>query len=183
MVVVMVAIAGCASGGESSEGSMSGNETQFSQLMQRPDIDQVAAGYEAMYAKVRQELSVVVPMLVDWRSNDDPATSMCGGDYSDLGADGQTRSLPNWLTVAPIPDADWARAVRAVDVVVRGYGFDSGPITAADKPGNHYVAFYDKYSAALTISSGHSTDILLVTGCHLTAAAKDRGHPTPTPTY
>jgi hypothetical protein len=153
---------------------MRDRETQFSQLMRRPDIDQATGRYEEVYGRVRQRLSDVVPALADWKSGGDRGTAMCGTDFPDLGADGRIAMLGNWSAEAPIPDGDWARAIQAVDEVVRGYGFDSGPIAAADKPQNHYVAFYDQYRAALTISSGHSTDVLLITGCHLTSAARER---------
>jgi hypothetical protein len=45
------------------------------------------------------------------------------------------------------------------------------------------VAFYDQFGGELTIASDKKTDILLMSGCHLTAAAKQRGRPTPPPTY
>jgi hypothetical protein len=38
-------------------------------------------------------------------------------------------------------------------------------------------------SGELTIASDKKTDILLMSGCHLTAAAKQRGRPTPPPAY
>jgi hypothetical protein len=149
----------------------------FSGLAHRPDIDAAAVRYGQMYAEVRRRLSEVVPSVTGWRPIDRPSTALCGADVPGLGADGQTRSLGNWLADAPVPDADWTDAVAAVHEVVHSYGFTSGPVGSVDRPGDHEVAFYDDYQAQLTVGTGKHTGLLLITGCHLTAEAKRRGHP------
>jgi hypothetical protein len=70
--------------------------------------------------------------------------------------------------------------VAAVDEVVHSHGFTSGPIGAVDQQGNHEVAFCNGYQAQLTMGTGKRTGLLLITGCHPTAEAKRRGHPSTT---
>jgi hypothetical protein len=182
VLTVVVLFVGCSSCDGSSGGSVSDQETEYSQLMKRPDSDQAAARYGEILAKVREQLSAVSPSVKGWTSAKDGTAGGCN-DFPDVGFDGEFVSTGNWYTQAPMPEGDWARAVQAVDKLVRAYGFDSGPVTAVDRPGNHYVAFYDEYRAELVISGGHTLGVLLMSGCHLTTAAKERGHPEPTSTY
>jgi hypothetical protein len=180
--LVFVLVISCSSCGTSSGGSVSDQESEFAQLMKRPDIDQAGARYEAILAKVRQQLTEVSPTVKNWVSLKDGTGGGCT-DFPNIGFDGDFVSTGNWYTEVPIPEADWDRAVQAVDRLVRTYGFDSGPVAAVDRPADHYVAFYDGYHAELVITGGHSLDVLLMSGCHLTAAAKRRGHPDAASTY
>jgi hypothetical protein len=178
-VLAVVLVVCCSSCGSSSGDSQ---ESEFAQLMKRPDIDQAGARYERILAKVRQQLTDVAPTVKDWISLKDGTAGACN-DFPDVGFDGEFMSTGNWYTDAPIPEVDWAQAMVAVDKLVRAYGFDSGSVAAVDRPADHYVAFYDDYHAELIISGGHSLDVVLMSGCHLTAAAKKLGHPEPTSAY
>ena len=48
---------------------------------------------------------------------------------------------------------------------------------------SHEIVFHDQYKAELNVGTAVNTTLLLRTGCHLTAEAKKRGSPAPTPTY
>jgi hypothetical protein len=168
----VLAGAGC------DQGSVSAEQTEFAELTKGPDIDQITARYKEMYTKVQQAITAVAPNIAEWQQDgDDGGDSGCCGEFSSVSIpDGGQIGLPI-VNGAPIPPAEWT---RAVDQVVRGYGFNSGP---SDVPNRQYVTFYDQFGSELTIASDKKTDILLMSGCHLTAAAKQRGRPTPPPTY
>lgn len=163
-------------------GSGMNNNAQFATLMQRPDIDQVTQRYDQMATQLRQQLSVVFPQLV-WYQDEGIGTSGCGSNYPNLGVDGESRTLANWATNATVPDNQWNHALQIVDQVIRPYGFNSGPITPGSDPSIHWVTFYDQYQGELIFTMGHGTGFGVLTGCHLTAAAKKRGHPVPATTY
>jgi hypothetical protein len=168
------------------ETSVDQKSQQFNELMKRPDIDQAVARYEEMYTKVRNQLSVVVPTL-KWQQTSDVSSSGCGREFAavDAGApefDAVERGLPNWMAEGKIPDAQWDQAIAVVRSVAQGYGFDTGEITV-NRPSDHEIVFHDQYKAELNFGTAVNTTLLLRTGCHLTAEAKKRGSPAPTPTY
>ena len=154
---------------------------QFSQLMQRPDIEQAAARYQEMDQKIRDALTVTFPAL-EWQQDTPIAGAACGAGYPGLGGDGEVRGLPNWFAAGGIPDSQWDKAVSVVRGVAQGYGFDAGQVTV-DRPNDHEVVFHDKYQAELNIGAAANTTLLVRTGCHLTTEARKRGTPTPKPSY
>lgn len=183
---MMLELTGCG-GNDSAENPMpttpnqSQMEAQFNDLMKRPDIDQVTAQYEEMYGQIRAALSSAFPAL-QWRQTGQLTGSACGFKYSGLDADDEQRNLPNWMAPGSIPDEQWGQALQIVQDIARKNGFADGPIVVKNQPGDHYVSFYDNYSAALTFGSAVNLGFSLGTGCHLTAVAKKRGHPTSTST-
>ena len=158
---------------------------QFQQLMQRPDIDQAAARYEEMYAKVRQTISAAVPALV-WKTHDQLTRAGCGSDFGAIDvagrSDAEHRSLANWVAEGNIPDSNWEHIVSLVRQVAQSYGFDGGYNVTARK-GEHEIVFHDQYDAELQLGTADNTTLGLRTGCHLTAAAKQRGALAPLPSY
>lgn len=160
---------------------------QFNELLKRPDIDQAVAKYDEMYVKLRNQLTVIVPALT-WRQTDDMSSSGCGNEFAAVNAglrtdDAVERGLPNWVAIGKIPDEQWSAVQAAADSILRGYGFDSGPIVVKNQPGDHYVTFRAPDGSEVTFGSAVNTGLTVRTGCHLTAEAKRRGTPAPTPSY
>jgi hypothetical protein len=71
----------------------------------------------------------------------------------------------------------------AIRCRARTYGPDSGPVVVKDQPSDHYATFRDPFGAEITFGTAVNTVLTVRTGCHLTAEAKQRGTPAPTPTY
>jgi hypothetical protein len=136
LCAVAVAVAIVLAGAGCDQGSVSAEQTELAELVKRPDVDQITARYKEMYAKIRQTISAAVPSAADWQDDGDGGSSGCGGEFSSVTIpDARAIGLPNWAT-APIPGAEWTRTINAVDQVVRGYGFNSGPSAA---PNRQYV--------------------------------------------
>lgn len=158
---------------------------QFQQLMQRPDIDQAAARYEEMYRKVRQVLSRP-PLGSDWKQTGEPGRAGCGSEFGAINVDGRSdaehRGLGTWTAEGAVPENEWSQAVSRVRQVVQGYGFNAGHDIVASK-GDHEIVFRDQYAAELNFGTAVNTTLLLMTGCHLTAAAKQRGSLAPLPSH
>jgi hypothetical protein len=160
--------------------------TQFTELMTRPDIDQAVARYEQMYTKVRDQITALAPTLT-WKPANPPSSASCGNDFAAVNADlpkndAEIKGLANWMADGNLPDAQWDQAIAVVRSVAQGYGFDTGEITV-NRPSDHEIVFHDQYKAELNFGTAVNTTLLLRTGCHLTAEAKKRGSPAPTPTY
>jgi hypothetical protein len=160
---------------------------QFNELAQRPDIDQATARYEEMFGKIRDQLSATFPALM-WKQSNPATTAACDEEFAAVDArtrhnDAVIKGLANWLAEGKVPDEGWDKAVTIVDTVARSYGFNSGPIVVKNQPSDHYVTFHDPYKAELTLGTAVNTGMTVRTGCHLTAEAKKRGTPEPTPTY
>ncbi|WP_158605676.1 LppA family lipoprotein [Amycolatopsis panacis] len=166
---------------------MSQKEQQFNELMKRPDIDQVVAQYEDMYAKIRAKVAEIVPVL-KWTLVNPMTSASCGNEFSAVNAslrkdDAEVKSLANWLAEGKVPDAQWGTVQAAVDTILRSYGFDSGPIVVKNQSADHYVTFRSPAGSEVTFGSAVNTGLTVRTGCHLTAEAKTRGTPAPVPTY
>ncbi|GAA4658458.1 LppA family lipoprotein [Amycolatopsis sacchari] len=177
---LVLELAGC--GGDDRTGSpMSATPDpsrlakQFADLVQRPDIDQATARYEAMSGQIRDALSRVYPDL-RWRQTSQLTGAACGFGYPGLETDGEQRGLANWMAPGSIPDGRWDEAVQVVRTVALKYGFDK-VVTTVSRPEDHEVVFSDLYDAELNFGSAVNTTLLVRTGCHLTAEAKKRGHP------
>lgn len=186
---LVLVLAGC-TGQDAQENSMSNNDKaaaeQFEQLMQRPDIDEAAARYGEMYRKIRDQLTSAVPAL-HWEQTNPPGRAACGTEFGAIDqagrSDAQERGLGNWTARGNLPDAQWDEAVLVVGGVARSYGFNSGPSVVKNNPSDHYVTFRDPYGGELNFGTAVNTTLLVRTGCHLTAEAKNRGSLAPTPSY
>jgi hypothetical protein len=160
---------------------------QFTELMARPDIDEAVSQYEEMYAKVRNEITALVPALT-WKMTNPVTSASCGNDFEAVNDglpkdDAEIKGLAIWMADGKIPDAQWEVVLSAVDKILRLYGFNSGPDVVKNNPSDHYVTFQDPTNAEVTFGSAVNTGLTVRTGCHLTAEAKKRGTPAPTPTY
>jgi hypothetical protein len=157
-------------------------EEQFTQLMRRPSLEEVSGRYQQVRQEISDKLAIAFG-LPPWAEDDaSGGGSLCGHEFSDLGADARTTSPPLLVVRAPIPDDQWDRAVRIVEDIARENGFGP-PNRIVDRASQHTVDFRDKWGGLLGMDTGVHTVLSVSTGCHLTAEAKQRGTPTPRPEY
>lgn len=176
-----LALTGCGADSprETHVNQASPKDRQFSELIQRPDIDEIVAHYQQMYGDVRNQLSAEFPSIGSWSRSQDATTAACGAEFDAVNADlpqndAVTKSVGNWGNTGTISDKDWSRALKTVAGVVSRYGFDPNAQVMKDKPGAHDANFYDRYHAEFSVTAGNRAGFMLLTGCHLTAAAKQR---------
>jgi hypothetical protein len=184
----------------SVEPNMDQVDQQFAELMKRPDIDQAVARYQQMYAEVHQQLSTTFPTLGPWQQTLHQGSSACGPDFGAVDSYDSTdpqdqaveAGMGDWDANGNIPEAAWDQVVAKIGSVIQRYGFDPRPEVVTDRPAQHDANFYDSYGAELGISFGNKEldprigggiGFSFVTGCHLTAEAKKRGHPAARQTY
>jgi hypothetical protein len=188
LALALLALTACTGPDTPPENTTVDQKTQqFTQLMQRPDIDQATARYEQMYGRIRDAITTAVPTLKPWRISNPAGGSACGNDFAAVDADLPTddaviRGLENWMAEGTIPDGKWQQAAGAVQAIASDYGFGSGEATV-NRLSDHEIVFHDQYKAELNFGTAVNTTLLLRTGCHLTAEAKKRGTPAPKPTY
>ncbi|MFF0149459.1 putative LppA-like lipoprotein [Amycolatopsis sulphurea] len=186
--IVILALTSCTNPG-AQEPTMNTDEKtasqQFSQLMQRPDIDQAAARYDEMFRNVREQLAAKFPAL-RWKQTDQPGRAGCSQEFAAIDvsgrADAETRSFPIWTAPGNLPDSEWQQAAADVREIAQSYGFDTGKVTVKRHNDNEIV-FRDQYRAALNFGSAVNTTLLVRTGCHLSAEARNRGSLAPLPSY
>jgi hypothetical protein len=157
---------------------------QFSELMKRQDIDTAVARYQEMYARLRSALAATFTGMT-WTQSLEPTGAACGSEFAAIDADqpqddAVSTTLGNWDSTTSIPDARWPTALAVVTGVARQYDFTE-PQVMVNRPAAHFAQFEDSQQAVLTFGLGNALGLTLVTGCHLTAAAKQRGHPAPAP--
>jgi hypothetical protein len=188
LAMALLALTACTGPDTPPENTTVDQKTQqFTQLMQRPDIDQATARYEQMSSRIRDAITTAVPTLKPWQITNPVVSSACGNDFAAVDADlrandAVSRSLNNWLADGSIPADTWPQAVTAARAIVKEYGFDDGEVVV-DRPSNRTIVFHDQYKAELNFGTAVNTTLLMGTGCHLTAEAKKRGTPAPKPTY
>jgi hypothetical protein len=177
LLACIITLAACGSG---SHGMT--QEEQFTELMRRPSEEQMVQQYDQMRHEIADKLSAEIG-LPPWTVNDNTGGgSLCGHEFGDLGLDAGTKSLSILGTAAPIPNKKWEHAVRITGTIARKNGF--GPAQRlVDKAGHHLVDFEDAWGGRLSLGTMVHSSLSVRTGCHLTAAAKQRGTPTPLPEY
>lgn len=149
----------------------------FSELMQRPDIEQMQADYLAMLEEIRGRLVKDIGIESFIPDPDGPiSASACPGDLSALSSDAEVRRYRSGRSPGNISDADWPRALKLVAEVAAEQGFDT-VTPVIDKPGDHEVAISHPYGAELIFGTAKNTILSLSTGCHLTREAHQRGRP------
>lgn len=149
---------------------------QFSALLQRPDIERMEATYLTMLETIRAEL-VAEFGLAEWQpAEGGPSGSGCGGDFSDIGADGEIRRYSSGISPGNLPDEEWAAAVGVVAATAARNGF-APPGIVVDRPGDHEVSLRDDFGAELLFGTARNTTLSVSTGCHLTRDAHERGTP------
>lgn len=156
----------------------------FAALMQRPDIDQATQRYEQMGTEIRQALSAHILELATWTADGDTSNAACGNDdYPGPGFDGQVRDLPDYVVPGNLPDDKYEQALSVIGATVQKYGFAPTPQRLHDAPSSHDAVFHNTQDDGAVRFGTHENTLLgLSLGCHLTAEAKIRGHPSSIPT-
>ncbi|RJQ81671.1 LppA family lipoprotein [Amycolatopsis panacis] len=135
--------------------------------------------------KVREHLAARFPAL-RWAQTDEAGRAGCSREFAAIDvsgrADAETRSLPTWTAPGNLPNEEWQQAATDVREIARSYGFGAGQVTVK-RPNDNEIVFRDQYRAELNFGSAVNTTLLVRTGCHLTAEAKNRGSLAPTPSY
>lgn len=145
----------------------------FDTLMKRPSIAVVDAGYQSMFATIRERLSAELG-LAAWVPDDEPmSSSSCSGDIANLDGAEQRTYDAGW-SPGNLPDAQWQQAVAIVTEVAGQHGF-AAPEVVANAPSNHEVSFRDKYHGQLLFGTGGNTILAVFSGCHLDETAHQRG--------
>lgn len=149
----------------------------FSELMKRPDLEQMQTDYLAMLERIQKKLVSDMGIKPFPPDDEEPiSASACPGDLSVLSSDGEVRRYQFGASPGNISDADWPRALNLVTELAGKQGFERvTPII--DKPGDHEVSIKDRYGAELIFGTAKNTILSLSTGCHLTREAHQRGKP------
>lgn len=155
-------------------------DQQYAELMNRPNISEAVVLYEDMRGKIRDRMSSEFTLPKWTEQQDSSRFSGCAPQFSEVDQKDSTKKyLPRWFTTAPL-GAKWQKVKEIVTEVAAGYGFNRISLDIA-KPDDAEYNLNDQYGAELSIGSAKNTVLALTTGCHLTAAAKQRGVPaTPT---
>ncbi|WP_084628587.1 LppA family lipoprotein [Amycolatopsis nigrescens] len=157
---------------------------QWSELMQRPNIDEVVAKYEKMQKEVTEALSSELG-LPQWSIGGNNSTNPGCNDFRQVDSwDAIKESIAGTTTPARISTEQWPKAVDTIKRVVAGHGFTT-PGLVVDKGDFHTMDLYDGYGAkfnVMTGTEGNNTVIGVSTGCHLLPEAKQRGVPRSTAT-
>lgn len=148
----------------------------FSELMQRPDLEQMEADYLAMLERIQNKLVSDMGIKPFPPDDEEPISgSACPGDFS-IVDDAEVRRYQFGASPGNISDADWPRALKLVTDVAGKQGFET-VTPVIDKPGDHEVSITDRYGAELIFGTAKNTILSLSTGCHLTREAHQRGKP------
>jgi hypothetical protein len=176
VVALLVIISGCSAVADqpAPNGVDVNNPDQaYSKLVKLPSIDEAVKSYEAMGVKIRKELTSSIPELKSWKNaQDGVGTAGC------LNGDGQTQNLSSYIVTKKLTDDQFEKALQIVGKVAARYGFDPTPKRFHDAPGNHDTSFNNPSDhSELTFGTDKTTLMGISIGCHLTADAKKRGHP------
>lgn len=129
-----------------------------------------------MTASMRDRL-VAETGLTAWKERPDSSARSSCREFPEIdAADKESRSLPRWASEANLADDKWPHAVQIVTAIADTYGFGA-PQTLVDSPGRHEISLRDSYNAELTFGTRVNTSLQVLTGCHLTADAYQRGKP------
>lgn len=154
----------------------------FTELLQRPDIEQMQTTYLALLERIRNALVDDVGIQPFIPDTDEPISgSACPGDYSTV-SDGEVRRFRSGRSPGSISDADWPRALQVVTEVAGKEGFGK-PEVVVERPADHEVALRDRYGAELIFGTAKNTILSLSSGCHLSREAHQRGMPDNKPLY
>jgi hypothetical protein len=171
IAVLVVLLGGCA------EDKGKALESQFAELMGRPDIEAAAQRYDEMQVKITERLAGE-NIAAGWaREERGSGVRSCLPAFPEVDPDAnEERSLKPWVSQGNLPDEKWDRAVAVVSETVRGYGFSDLQVVV-NRPSDHEVSIRDGYGARIMFGTAKNTILAVTTGCHLTVAAHQRGTP------
>lgn len=181
-IALAVAVtAGCGTNRGGSGGAVDKDtrrQQQFQELMKLPDIEQASRRYGEMMASLRSRLESELG-VGHWYENTESGGNAGCHEFLDVeGRDKQSRGLRHWISDGNVPDDKWVRLVEITQEIARKYEFETPPRVIVDQPGDHEVTAADAFGADLIIGTKTNTVLHVRTGCHLTAAARQRGTPT-----
>jgi hypothetical protein len=171
-LITIFVLTGC----DGSKGGQVTKDEQFTQLMQRPDLDQTINQYERVRQEIASQLSQQLSLPPWTRTSGRAGEAGCGREFPDVGLDATISSPENMISAAPVPDEKWDLALGIAGSITAKYGF-AAVSRVADAPGNHQAEFHDTYGGRLALGTQVNTILSVRTGCHLTAAAHQRGNP------
>lgn len=157
-------------------------QQQWSELMQRPNIDEARVLHEKMQKEISETLGSQLG-LAPWTKGTNASESPGCNDFHQVDAwDAVTQFLDNWATVDAISVNEWPQAVDTLKRIGGNYGFNV-PGLEVNKGDYREVNLHDAYGAGLSLHSNSNPMGSLIsvrTACHLLPVAKQRGGPTAT---
>jgi hypothetical protein len=154
-------------------------DEQFAMLMQRPDFEQVKRQYEDLLEQVRAALQSAFK-LPDWREREDSGgTTGCASQFPDLDSGEVARhSTAAWSTDGEITPDDWDETKSVLSDLGGELGFDRVTLEIGARDNLAYELSNDAGGKLrIFAGAGKHTVVRVVTGCHPTSEAKERGRP------
>jgi hypothetical protein len=181
LAAALGAAAGCGAERGGSGGTVDKDtrrQQQFQELMGRPDIEQAAQRYSEIMGLLRGRLESELG-VARWYEDAETGSNAGCHEFPDVdGRDKQSRGLRFWVSDGNVPDEKWGRLVEITQEIIRTYDFETPPRVIVDRPGDHQITAADPFGADLILGTKVNTVLRVRTGCHLTAAARQRGMPT-----
>jgi hypothetical protein len=173
--------AGCNDGNQylnpTQPGKPMPRQQQYTELMNRPAINEMVTRYEEMREAIRGRLTKDFG-LSQWVEQPGSANyTGCAREFPDVDVrDVQKQHPATWYSPTPISQNNWTQAKEIVSEMAGTYGFNKVTLVI-DRADDLQLNLNDKYSSELSFGSTKNTILALTTGCHLTAEAKQRGGP------
>jgi hypothetical protein len=153
-------------------------QQQYSELMSRPDIEEVVARYEEMREKIKSRLGSELG-IANWEDKQDGRQSGCTNEFPGVDSRDAARKFLSFLISSrSVPVEQWSAAKNIVSEIGGQYGFTQAGVNV-DKPPHFEFELKDQHKAQLSLSTEKTTVLSVETGCHLTPDAKKRGAPRP----
>ncbi|MFD4252243.1 LppA family lipoprotein [Amycolatopsis thermoflava] len=165
-------------GGPTTRNGMNADQ-QFQELMQRPTTEEVVARYRLVLDQLRDELTSTFGVQ-PWTEAADGVRNFngCARAFPAVHLwDATEQSLADLVSDVTIPEDRRSEARQLVVDFAARNGFDRIKIERAGPDTGIEIWFSDAYGGELVFGSAKRTLLGATTGCHLYAAAKERGTP------
>ncbi|GAA4552073.1 hypothetical protein GCM10023192_80950 [Amycolatopsis samaneae] len=151
-------------------------QQQYAELMKRPSLEEISKKYEELRGKIQSRLTSELG-ISGWEDKHDGRQSGCSNEFPDVNSRDVARNFLSFITApSSIPAERWPAAVGIISQVGGEFGFNQQGVRV-DRPPHFEFELKDQYQAQLSLSTEKTTVLSVETGCHLTAAAKQRGTP------
>lgn len=152
-------------------------QQQFSDMMTRPDIDQITQRYNDMLTTLRDRL-VAELGTNPWIERPNSSGSAGCGEYPDVEPeDKESRHTSRWALDRNLSDEKWPGAVQIFAEVTGAQGFETPPQVIVNQPGDHEITTADPFGGDVIFGTKLNSTLQARTGCHPTAEAHQRGTP------
>jgi hypothetical protein len=120
--------------------------SQFAELMKRPDIETIAKRSEEVGGKIRAKL-IEGKFVAAWQERaGSSGGGGCGRSYPEVSsADTDWRALNRWTAEGNLSDEKWVAAVAAVAEIAREYGYGE-PKIVVNRPRSWSVQRRTRFS-------------------------------------